>query len=223
MQVSFDIPFDLEHRKNPHFTGRGDLLIRLDSEIEGRRSVPIVLHGIGGIGKTQIVLEYIYTHKKKFTSIFWINAGTKESTQDGFREIAQRLVHEHARVSHDPKPDYLQIAKYFHMTDVIDVEGHISVKEEHKKTVVQGIKQWLAKEGNRDWLLVFDHVDDLESFKIQDFLPSTAQGSIIMTSRRPACGSLGTALEVPEMPQSEAADLLLRSAGLEVYPNRSPG
>jgi AAA+ ATPase superfamily predicted ATPase len=34
----------------------------------------VVLHGLGGIGKTQLAIKYIKRHKEKYTAIFWLNA-----------------------------------------------------------------------------------------------------------------------------------------------------
>ena len=34
----------------------------------------VVLYGLGGIGKTQLAIEYIKRHKEKYTAVFWLNA-----------------------------------------------------------------------------------------------------------------------------------------------------
>lgn len=54
-------------------------------------------------------------------------------------------------------------------------------------------------------------MDDLESFSIWDFLPKTSHSSIIITSRRPELAGIWTGIEVDEMSDEEAFDLLERS------------
>jgi AAA+ ATPase superfamily predicted ATPase len=44
----------------------------------------VVLHGLGGIGKTQLAVEYVRRHKEKHTAIFWLNANNKDSLQLSF-------------------------------------------------------------------------------------------------------------------------------------------
>jgi ATP/maltotriose-dependent transcriptional regulator MalT len=39
----------------------------------------VVLHGLGGIGKTQLAITYARRHKEKYTAIFWLNANDEDS------------------------------------------------------------------------------------------------------------------------------------------------
>ena len=59
---------------------------------------------------------------------------------------------------------------------------------------------------------IVDNVDDLEWFSIWDFLPKTPHGSVIITSRRPELAGIWTGIEVEEMSDEEAFDLLERSS-----------
>lgn len=61
--------------RNPRFTGREDAL----AEIEQRLRVSPVLavcalRGIGGVGKTQLALEYAYRHRHEYDLVAWIRA-----------------------------------------------------------------------------------------------------------------------------------------------------
>ena len=48
------------HRRNRHFTGRDQLLRTLHQELTA--GVPQPLYGLGGVGKTQLVVEYVYRY-----------------------------------------------------------------------------------------------------------------------------------------------------------------
>lgn len=162
------------------------------------------------MGKTQIALEYVYTHKMRYTSIFWIDAASEETTNLGFRAAAERLIKHHATIK-NVKPDYPRIAQLIGMHGVVDENGQVSMEKEVAQRIVEGMKQWFSRPENPNWLLVFDNVDDLESFNISSFIPNI-QGTIIMTSRRPECASLGKGLEVGEMLEKEGLALLIKSA-----------
>ncbi len=87
------IPFS----RNPHFVGRGkELQIIHDSlsihnasqssPVAGQRA--LVLHGLGGMGKTETALEYAYRSMDSFDSILWIAAETEQKADTSFSEIS---------------------------------------------------------------------------------------------------------------------------------------
>jgi len=43
----------------------------------------LALHGLGGVGKTQIALEYVYRHALEYSAVFWIGAEAVESIVSG--------------------------------------------------------------------------------------------------------------------------------------------
>ena len=47
--------------------------------------------GLGGIGKTQTVLEYAYEYRQNYKAIFWIVADTETTLNTSFKEIAKIL------------------------------------------------------------------------------------------------------------------------------------
>ena len=77
--------------RNPNFTGRRDLLARLDERVEATAILPTVLHGMGGIGKTQLTVEYIYRRIQNYDLVWWIQAAQANQIRAGLTELAQRL------------------------------------------------------------------------------------------------------------------------------------
>ena len=48
----------------------------------------IALYGMGGVGKTQTALEYVYTNKDSYERIYWITAVDQASLLSGYQKIA---------------------------------------------------------------------------------------------------------------------------------------
>src|SRR2546430_4916689 len=61
-------------RRNPNFTGRDDLLVRLRDRLASASGLPHALVGPGGVGKTQLATEYAYRHRDDYDLIWWIAA-----------------------------------------------------------------------------------------------------------------------------------------------------
>lgn len=79
--------------RNLNFTGRSDLLQELgDSLASGATAVlPKALHGMGGIGKTQTAVEYVYQHLDDYDLIWWIEASQPTQITASLTELAQAL------------------------------------------------------------------------------------------------------------------------------------
>ncbi len=87
--------WDVPYQRNPFFTGRDDVLTRLHEMLTREHPVVAVqqhaLCGLGGIGKTQTVLEYIYRYESEYQAVFWIKADTRENLFADFLSLAQLL------------------------------------------------------------------------------------------------------------------------------------
>ena len=92
------------YARNRHFTGREDLLEHLAERLSARnpqeqpaaRRVALTqqaIKGLGGIGKTQIALEYAYRVRELEgdTHIFWVHAASEEVLITSFRGLAELL------------------------------------------------------------------------------------------------------------------------------------
>ncbi|KAH7370755.1 tetratricopeptide repeat domain protein [Rhexocercosporidium sp. MPI-PUGE-AT-0058] len=83
----------IPHTANPHFTGRTDIRRQLSDCLVFSRQEEVqqrfLLYGIGGSGKTQICLKFAQEYRKKFWGIFWIDASSTETAQEGFFRIAR--------------------------------------------------------------------------------------------------------------------------------------
>jgi tetratricopeptide (TPR) repeat protein len=79
--------------QNPDFTGREDLLEELHRRLEvGTTAVlPEAVHGRGGVGKSALVVEYVYQHEHDFDLIWWIPAERPVQIQNALGELAARL------------------------------------------------------------------------------------------------------------------------------------
>ena len=61
--------------RNPGFTGRDMLLVRLRERLlAGERAVVQALHGMGGVGKTQLAIEYAHRFANGYDIAWWIAA-----------------------------------------------------------------------------------------------------------------------------------------------------
>ena len=219
LPVSYSIPMCLPFRKNKNFTGRDRELAEIhqtlyspDAPLSDQRVV--ALHGLGGIGKTQLAIQYSYIHQKDYTSVWWVDASTAQTISQGFLGIAQRLLSYHAKkATAGLKPDDPRIAEALGLPPgVVDQNGKLTTSRDNTEIVVNAIIAWFAAEDNNRWLLIIDNYDDLRNVDIYDFLPPSSSGSILITSRSRDTGRIGNELEVQEVTDDEALEILRKSA-----------
>jgi tetratricopeptide (TPR) repeat protein/transcriptional regulator with XRE-family HTH domain len=64
--------FLVPHPRNPYFTGRDDVLAELARTL--RDGCAVALCGIGGIGKTQVAVEYAHRVRERHGDVLWLSA-----------------------------------------------------------------------------------------------------------------------------------------------------
>ncbi|KZM21778.1 ADP binding [Ascochyta rabiei] len=130
------------------------------------------LVGLGGVGKSQIAVEYAYQVQEQSPPpwIFWVHAGTQARFREGYRTIAEAIKMDGWN---DQDVNYMRL-----------------------------VRTWLCDESNGRWVMVVDNADDAGVFfhdttqgpatqssdaswtePLVNFLPQRSLGSILITSR----------------------------------------
>jgi tetratricopeptide (TPR) repeat protein/transcriptional regulator with XRE-family HTH domain len=85
--------WNVPHRRNPFFTGREELLNQLYTVFHSRQASGLILalSGLGGVGKTQIAIEYAHSYRHLYQAILWVNASTRDTLSTDFIMLASLL------------------------------------------------------------------------------------------------------------------------------------
>ncbi len=129
-----------------------------------------LLHGLGGIGKTQLAVELARNCQGKFPAIFWIDGSTKEKLRRSIADLTSRL----------PQHQMSYRARSYSKETGEDLDA-----------IVEDVLKWFPQPSNDQWLIIFDNVDrefsaqtkDPEAFDIKEYFPIADQGSVLITSR----------------------------------------
>ncbi|EPS36659.1 hypothetical protein H072_9789 [Dactylellina haptotyla CBS 200.50] len=218
-ELNLVIPFHLPFPRNKFFVGRGEELLNAYKCFSQQDStdIPLIfaLTGTGGMGKTQIALEYAYRYHHEYTTVFWVYAASEETIRTSFIDIMQRIVREQARVTWpESSPKYQVIASKLGIPGLIDETGVVCADSKVIDRIRSALFHWLQLPHNRRWLMIFDNADDLESFKLAEYLPSQGGGAIFITSRRPEFSYSGLQVDLGGLDLESAVDLLFRLAHL---------
>jgi tetratricopeptide (TPR) repeat protein len=90
-QPIWNIPFP----RKEFFIGRKTLLKQLHIRLQTTRMATLgqrqVINGLGGIGKTQLAVEYAYQYRQEYQAVLWVHADTTEALNTSYTEIARLL------------------------------------------------------------------------------------------------------------------------------------
>ncbi|MEU2288402.1 FxSxx-COOH system tetratricopeptide repeat protein [Streptomyces sp. NPDC013178] len=78
--------------RNTHFTGRDATLRELRQRLTSAGDVAMqVVHGLGGVGKTQLAVEYAYRYLSKYRFVAFVNAEDPDLVASQFASLARDL------------------------------------------------------------------------------------------------------------------------------------
>ncbi len=86
--------WNIPYRRNSFFTGREDILQFLHDTFTAQKATlahPLVISGMGGIGKTQTAIEYAYRYRDDYSAVLWARADNRETLISDFVVIAALL------------------------------------------------------------------------------------------------------------------------------------
>lgn len=168
--------------RNLVFTGRDALLVALEKGLRSGPTavLPHALHGMGGVGKSQLALEFVYRHAAEYDLVWWIPAERPTQIQQAFVELARRM---HLPVSSEA------------------ITAVPAVLEALRTGVPYG--NWLLVFDNAE----SPHAVQEYFPSAPEGGPT---GSVIVTSRNPQWNTLAHPLEVDVFHRSESIQLLRR-------------
>jgi tetratricopeptide (TPR) repeat protein len=94
LEQKVDVKIIVPYQQNPYFTGRQAFLQDLKRKFHTQNPMQInhriALHGMGGVGKTQCALAYIYANQNDYERIYWISGVNQASLLSGYQNIARK-------------------------------------------------------------------------------------------------------------------------------------
>ena len=159
-----------------------------------RRKV-FILHGLGGIEKTQLSVEFIRKYQKSYSAIFWIDDSSKKRLKRSIVDLVNRL----------PQHYLSEGNRNYSRNKIVNVDE-----------IVEDVLKWLSQLSNNQWLLIFDNVNrefsvpsrDLEVFDVKEYFPIADQGSILITSRLANLWHLGPDIKLKSIDKVQEASIL---------------
>ena len=160
------------------------------------------LSGLGGIGKTQLSVEFARRHYNRFSSIFWLDGRTEDTLRQSIATIARVI----------PCGQTWASSNMCTPNETIDLNA-----------VIENVMNWLSMPDNGSWLLIYDNVVQdyqvqalqipFDAYDVRGYFPKADHGSILITTRLLNLGQLGTQLIVGGLNTQQAAAILMNGDG----------
>ena len=79
--------------RNPHFTGREETLRQLEETLRPDEPTAVLqaVTGLGGVGKTELVIEYANRHRDRYDLIYTFHAATETTLLGDMRNLAGEI------------------------------------------------------------------------------------------------------------------------------------
>jgi ATP/maltotriose-dependent transcriptional regulator MalT len=169
-------------------------------EAKSTRRRMFVVHGLGGIGKTQLCIEFIRRHQEKYSAVFWLDGSSEDALRRSFTDVVTRVP------AAEVPPALIQAAEQ------ASLDHHL---------IVQGVLNWLSLAFNRQWLIVIDNVDrdhtaavkDPLAYDVKQYLPAADHGNILVTSRLSTLTAPRNSLRLTEVDRDQARAMLEATGG----------
>ncbi len=167
---------------------------------ESQRLKVVILQGLGGVGKSQLAIEYATRHESIYTAVFWCN---------GKSEALLRL-------------DIAAIAEQIPLKDVLSTSGKFLKDETGIEKAIAAVLDWLSENGNTQWLVIVDNVDSQRAAGVGSDSPETSydiwrqfphQGSLLLTSRLACLRRLRKGVEIQEVTVQDGLRILCNATG----------
>ena len=186
------------------YVDRSELSLELEEklhEAENETDSPssLLIHGLGGAGKTQLALKYVEKHRNSYDPVLWIDAKDLEAVRSSFVRCADEL-----RLQVDPT--------HKAGTDLADFRP------------IQIVNRWLEarKSTNKRFLVVFDNADSFLP-ELKKVVPRAGHGSVVIISQDSLASELFAKheeLRVDIMKPLEARAVLLQHLKLDYSSTR---
>jgi tetratricopeptide (TPR) repeat protein len=178
-QVWGDVP-----PRNPRFTGRDELLKRLHAQLSDAREtavLPQAVHGMGGVGKSQLAIEYVHRHSQEYDLVWWISAEQQGQILTALTNLAQRLALEtgaEANVAVPAVREALSTGRSGHRNWLLVFDNAENLEEVRQFFPTGGAGKILVTSRNQSWERVAEtlEVDVFTREESSSFLRSLAPG-----------------------------------------------
>jgi hypothetical protein len=159
-----------------------------------------VVHGLGGIGKTQLCIEFVRRYQERYSAVFWLDGSSEYALQHSFVDVLERL---------PPNEVPLSLNQSAEQTDLA------------RQLMVKAVLDWLSLSTNQQWLIVIDNADhdhttherDPSAYDIKKYIPAADHGNIIVTSRLSTLAIFKNSLRLSEVNHDQGRAILAAFCG----------
>jgi len=206
--------WSVPYRRNPFFTGQEDILTRLRIALTvnktaalTQQATPQAISGLGGIGKTQIALEYAYRYGQEYQAVLWAQADSSEALVLAYSKLASLL--------HLPEKDATDksvvvgavkqwLASHNHWLLILDNADEIALVDDFLPEVVPGHVLLTTRAQAHGTLA--------QGLAVQEMAP--AEGALLLLRRAKVLAGDATLEQAPGADRNAALELAKELGGL---------